>query len=168
MDLSPGRGDIVRADARHLPIEDETADFVVVDPPYSSHIEYSDDPRCIGKLDACGSKYYEAMREVAAEMFRVTRNRRYVALYCCDSFQKRKPFCPIGFELFSILRSYFRPFDTICVVRHNAKLNRAQWHAAAIKGNFFLRGFSYLFIMKKELPDRPRGGKGKGVAARAS
>lgn len=161
LDISPARSDILRADARHLPIEDETVDFVFVDPPYSTHIDYSDDPRCIGKLDAYGSDYYSAMQQVIEEIFRVMRDRRYMALYCCDSYQNRKPFCPIGFELFSILRRYFRPFDVICVVRHNAKLKRQRWHAAAVKGNFFLRGFSYLFIMKKELPDRPRGGKGR-------
>src|ERR1700761_1759127 len=51
-DLAPTRKDIFRVDARKLPLEDEKADFVFIDPPYSTHIDYSDDPRCIGKLDA--------------------------------------------------------------------------------------------------------------------
>ena len=63
-DLSPTRKDIFRVDARKLPLEDEKADFVFIDPPYSTHIEYSNDPRCIGKLDAAGPKYYEAMDQV--------------------------------------------------------------------------------------------------------
>lgn len=153
-DLAPTRDDIFRADARKLPLEDAVADFVFVDPPYSTHINYSDDPACIGKLDAGadddGAAYYNAMAQVIAEMHRVLRNRRYMALYVSDSFSKGKPFMPIGFELFSQLRRHFRPVDIICVVRHNAKLRKGNWHKAAEEQNFFLRGFNYLFIMKKQ------------------
>lgn len=172
-DLAPSRDDIEPADARELPIEDECADFVFLDPPYSTHIDYSADPRCIGKLDAAempegaqklgpddpppqmGEAYYEAMEEVIAECHRVLKNRRYFGLYVSDSFKKSKgkkggTFMPIGFELFSIMRDYFRPVDIIAVVRHNAKLQRGNWHKAAEEQNFFLRGFNYLFIMKKE------------------
>ena len=59
-------------------------------------------------------------------------------------------FMPIGFELFSIMRDYFRPVDIIAVVRGNTKLQRGNWHKSAEQENFFLRGFNYLFIMKKE------------------
>lgn len=155
-DLAPSRDDIFRADARKLPLEDAKADFVFIDPPYSTHINYSDDPRCIGKLDASGDDggeaYYSAMRAVIDECWRTLRDRRYMALYISDSYRKGRPFMPIGFELFSIMRERFQPVDIIAVVRHNAKLKRGNWHKAAIEGNFFLRGFNYLFIMKKELP----------------
>jgi hypothetical protein len=57
---------------------------------------------------------------------------------------------PIGFELFAMLRRRFKPVDIIAVVRHNQKLARGNWKKAAEEGNFFLRGFNYLFIMKKE------------------
>ena len=40
--------------------------------------------------------------------------------------------------------------DIIAVVRHNQKLSRGNWHKAAEEGNFFMRGFNYLIIMKKE------------------
>lgn len=150
-DLVPTRPDITRADARHLPVSDCEADFVFIDPPYSTHIDYSSDPRCIGKLDAAEPEYGEAMDQVAVETFRVMRDRRYLALYCSDSRRKKMPFCAIGFELFAIFAQYFKPIDIIAVVRHNAKLNRGSWHKAAIDGNYFLRGFNYLLIMKKEL-----------------
>ncbi len=178
-DLAPVRPDIKPADARHLPLAGASADFVFIDPPYSTHVDYSDDPRCIGKLDAAetGSKkpevgsqkkspqksssspvptsndsnsYYSAMSEVIAEIHRVLKNRRYMALYVSDSFKKGQPFMPIGFELFSILRRHFKPVDIIAIVRHNRTLKRHHWHTAAIEGNYFLRGFNYLFIMKKE------------------
>jgi hypothetical protein len=71
---------------------------------------------------------------------------------------------PIGFELFSLMRERFVPVDIITVVRHNAKLQRGNWRRAAEEGNFFLRGFNYLFIMKKvvearEQARRPRRGR---------
>ncbi len=152
-DLAPSRDDIFRADARKLPLEDAVADFVFVDPPYSTHVNYSDDPACIGKLDAGaddnGAAYYHAMLQVITEIHRVLKNRRFMALYVSDSFSKGKPFMPIGFELFAQLRTHFRPVDIISVVRHNAKLRKGNWHKAAEEQNFFLRGFNYLFIMKK-------------------
>ena len=156
-DLAPSRPDIRQADARHIPLPDASSDFVFIDPPYSTHVDYSDDPRCIGKLDSGGDDggraYYKAMGAVIAEIDRVLKDRRYMALYVSDSFKKRKTggvFMPIGFELFSILRKHFKPVDIIAVVRHNQKLDRGNWRKAAEEGNFFLRGFNYLFIMKKQ------------------
>jgi DNA modification methylase len=171
-DLTPRRPDIFKADARRLPLEDGKADLVFVDPPYSTHIEYSRDAADMGRLDAGGSgadegrAYFEAMERVIAECHRVLKNRRYMGLYVSDSWRKRKGgdpgsgtgvFMPIGFELFSMMRRHFRPVDIIAVVRHNQKLSRGNWHKAAEEGNFFMRGFNYLFIVKKEDGKRRRG-----------
>ncbi|GJQ29314.1 MAG: hypothetical protein HBSAPP03_11980 [Phycisphaerae bacterium] len=163
-DLAPSRADIEPADARALPMGDGSADFVFVDPPYSTHVDYSDDPRCIGKLSAAGddhgAAYYGAMERVIAEIDRVLRDRRYMALYVSDSFRKRKGergggvFMPIGFELYERLTRRFTPVDIIAVVRHNRTLSQGNWRKAAEEGNFFLRGFNYLFIMKKDAPRR--------------
>ncbi len=172
-DLAPPRADVSRADARHLPLEDGAADFVFVDPPYSTHIDYSDDPRCIGKLSASGEDggraYYSAMTQVFSEIDRVLKDRRYTALYVSDSWKKRSgggggsptggDFMPIGFELFSLMRERFVPVDIITVVRHNAKLQRGNYRRAAEEGNFFLRGFNYLFIMKKVAGAREQAGR---------
>ncbi|MBI2434395.1 MAG: DNA methylase [Candidatus Hydrogenedentes bacterium] len=153
-DVAPHREDIFRVDARKLPLENEKVDFVFVDPPYSTHLEYSDDPRCIGKLDALSREYYDAMDQVIRESYRILKDHRYMALYCSDSWQKKKPFAPIGFRLFSLLERYFQPVDIVTVVRHNRTLKRHHYHTEAEKGNYFLRGFNYLFIMKKEAPER--------------
>lgn len=158
-DLAPYRPDIFRADARKLPLENGKADFVFVDPPYSTHIAYSEDPHCIGKLDALTKDYYDAMNQVIREIYRVMRNKRYMALFCTDSFQLKQPFCPIGFRLFSLLERYFKPVDIITVVRHNKTLKRRHYHTEAEKGNYYLRGFNYLFIMKKEEVEIKREGK---------
>jgi len=148
-DLSPTRKDIFRVDARKLPLEDGKADFVFIDPPYSTHLEYSDDPRCIGKLDAASGEYYRAMELVIAEIHRILRPASHMALYVSDSFVKGKGFYPIGFELFTRLRKHFEPADIVSVVRHNKTLEMGNYRKAAEEGNFFLRGFNYLFIMRK-------------------
>jgi adenine-specific DNA-methyltransferase len=126
--------------------------FVFIDPPYSTHIDYSDDPRCIGKLDASGGEYYAAMEQVISEIHRILKPGRHMALYVCDSFVKDKDFYPIGFELFARLRKHFQPVDIISVVRHNKTLEMGNYRKAAEEGNFFLRGFNYLFIMRKVKP----------------
>ena len=155
-DLAPHRSDIHPADARELPLPDQSVDFVFLDPPYSTHVHYSDDPRCIGRLDAGETAprprrnaYYQAMRQVFGQCRRVLKNRRYLAVYVGDSFKKGRPFMPIGFELFGILREMMDPVDVIAVVRHNRKLQRRHWHSAAVQGNYFLRGFNYLLLFKK-------------------
>jgi len=150
-DVHPTREDIFRADARKLPLEADKADFVFMDPPYSTHLDYGDDPRDIGKLDAlAGDEYYRAMDGVFAEVQRVLRDRRYLAIYVSDSFKKGEGFAAIGCELYALARKRFRPVDHIAVVRGNRTLEKPNFHRAAAEGNFFLRGFNHLLIFKKQ------------------
>ena len=149
-DVHPARKDIFRVDARKLPPElTGKVDFVFIDPPYSTHIDYGPDPRDIGKLDASGDAYYEAMDQVFAEIHRLLKPGRHMALYVSDSFVKGEGFYPIGFELFDRLRKRFEPIDIISVVRHSKTLEMGNYRKAAEEGNFFLRGFNYLFVMRK-------------------
>lgn len=148
-DLAPYRADIEKSDARKLPLRNDSVDFVFIDPPYSTHVKYSGDPQCIGELDSRKGEYFDAMHLVIKQIFRVLKDNHYMALYVSDSHKQGKPFSPIGFELFAMLSEFFEPVDIIAVTRHNKKLQKGNWRAAAEKENFFLRGFNYLFIMKK-------------------
>ena len=155
-DVHPTRKDIFRLDARKLPPElSAKVDFVFMDPPYSTHLDYGDDPRDIGKLDvAKGSQYYDAMEQAFREALRVLKPGGYLGLYVSDSFVKGQAFHPIGFELFERVRRVgFEPVDIIAVVRHNKTLEMGNYRKAAEEGNFFLRGFNYLFIMRKPTED---------------
>jgi DNA modification methylase len=176
-DLVPRRPDIQQADARRLPLEDQSVDFVFMDPPYSTHIDYSDSPDCIGRLDAGGEDggraYYAAMSKAIEEAHRVLKNRRYMALYVSDSWRKKKgapagsgagTFMPIGFELFAIMRRLLVPVDIVCVVRQNQKLDKGNWRKAAVEENFFLRGFNYLLVFKR-VDDVVQGAGSHGAAA---
>lgn len=158
-DLEPYREDIEFADARKLPLENDSVDFVFIDPPYSTHLKYSGKKECIGELDARDTGYYEAMTQVISEIHRVLKEKRMVALYVSDSFEKKKGFEPIGFKLFEILQDSFTAVDIISVVRHNRSLKKSNWRLKAQEGNFFLRGFNYLFILKKDSQSRTARGR---------
>jgi DNA modification methylase len=152
-DVHPARKDIFRVDARKLPPElTNKVDFVFIDPPYGTHLDYGDDPRDIGKLDASDPSYYEAMDQVLSEIHRVLKPGKYMALYVSDSYAHDKgkgTFYPIGFELFARLQKRLEPVDIIAVVRHNKTLQMGNYRRAADEGNYYLRGFNYLFIAKK-------------------
>ena len=160
-DVAPVRPDIFRADARSLPLEDGVADFVFMDPPYSTHLSYSDDPRCLGRLEAFEPAYFEALEAVFAEVDRVLRDRRYLALYVSDSYRKGKGFVGIGARLFALLEARFRAVDHIAVVRGNRTLEKPAYHRAAAEGNYFLRGFNHLLVFKKERERPPRAAGGR-------
>ncbi len=149
-DIKPWRDDIFRADARKLPLEDRKADFVFIDPPYGDNVDYSDEKKCIGKLSADGPEYFKAMDRVIDEINRILRNRKFMALYISDCYNRKSGLIPIGFNIFGSLCRHFTPVDIISVVRHNKDLKKGNYHKAAEEQNFFMRGFNYLFIMMKK------------------
>ncbi len=149
-DVSPHRPDIEPADARKLPLPKGSAQLVFIDPPYGDHIHYSDDPRCIGKLSAYDPRFYTEMGKVLSECARVLAPGGHLGIYVCDYFEKTKGLACVGFELFALALRDLRPVDVISVTRHHKTLLQGNYHRAAEEGNFFLRGFNYLFILKKE------------------
>ena len=149
-DVRPVRDDIEEGDARALPLAAGEVDFLFMDPPYSTHIEYSESDACLGRLSAFEEEYFEAFETIFDEAWRVLRDRRYLALYVSDSYKKKRGFIPIGARLQCSLARRFRSIDHVAVVRGNRKLENPRFHGAAAEGNFYLRGFTHLLIFKKE------------------
>ena len=148
-DVAAARKDVENADARSLPLKSESVDLVFMDPPYADNIDYSDDPRCIGKLKANG-QYQRAMRLAVRESVRVLKHDKVLAILVCDIFKKERAFHPLGFELFSIAcGEQLRAIDVVCVVRHNKTLEMGNYRKAADEQAFFLRGFNYLLLFRK-------------------
>ena len=65
-----------------------------------------------------------------------------------DQWVKKK-FTPVGFKLYDRLTKYFETVDLICIARRGQSSHTGVWHYRAKKFNFYLRGFKYLFIMRK-------------------
>ena len=147
-DVAPTRADIQNADARSIPLKQKSVDLVFFDPPYADNLDYSNDPRCLGKLKPDG-RFQRAMRLVIAECSRVLRDDRVLAIYVCDVFKKDRGFYPLGFEIFEMTKTAFIPIDIVAVVRHNKTLEMGNYRKAADEQGFYLRGFNYLLLLRK-------------------
>lgn len=147
-DIAPRRRDIIKNDARKIPLEDNSADFVFIDSPYSDNINYSNNPKCIGKISCEKEDFFVALDIVAKEIHRILKPTKAMAWLIGDQC-KKKTFVPVGFKLYEILTKYLRPVDLICISRHNQTSNTPIWHERARMYNFYLRGFKYLLIMRK-------------------
>ncbi len=150
---------VTKADARHLPMGKNEADFIFMDPPYGDHVTYSGEPECIGQYAADDERYYASLAQVFKECYRILKPERYLGLYICDSYRKGYPLRPIGFEVLNLLMEHFALVDIVSVVRHNATLKQKNYQKSAIEGNYFLRGFNYLFIMYKPSKKDFRNGR---------
>jgi len=61
----------------------------------------------------------------------------------------KKVFVPVGFKIYERLTKYFEFIDIVCVVRRSQTSNTPFWQNKALQHNFYLRGFKYLFIVRK-------------------
>ena len=150
-DLQPTRPDIELSDARHLPLDTASVDLAFVDPPYSTHLKYSGDPRCLGECDASTPAWAEGMEAVVVELARVLRPGGVIAVYLSDSyrFHERRPFLPLGFQAFGMIERHLEPLDVIAVVRHHKSLRDPELLAKASANRALLRGFNYLLLGRK-------------------
>ena len=82
------------------------------------------------------------------EIHRVLKPDKAVGWVIADQWIRKK-FTPTGFLLYERLQKYFDPIDIVCLPRHNQTSNTKIWYSRARQYNFYLRGFKYLFIMKK-------------------
>lgn len=149
LDVSPSRSDIAKNDARRLPFENNSVDFHFIDSPYSNNLRYSYDDRCLGNIPATSQRFHYEMEKVVSEIHRTLKPLGNAAWVISDEY-RRGIFSPVGFRLFSTLERYFEPVDIISLTRHNDSGMNPMWEHVARKRNFFLRGFKYLFIVRKE------------------
>lgn len=148
-DIAPCREDIIPNDARHIPLKDNSGDFIFIDSPYSNNIKYSDHPDCIGKISCEKEEFFDELEKVAKEIHRILRPEKVMAWLIGDHWRKKSGFIPVGFKLYQRLCKYFDTVDIICLTRRNQTSNTTLWHRRAREFNFYLRGFKYLFIMRK-------------------
>lgn len=151
LDISPTRIDMIQADARNIPLKDNTADMIFIDSPYGDNVRYNDHPLDIGKISAESERFYDELEKVMAECYRILKPGKVLGWLIGDQWVKKK-FTPVGFKVFERLCKYFEPIDIICVVRRGQTSNTGIWYNRAIRFNFYLRGFKYLLLMRKPSP----------------
>jgi hypothetical protein len=147
-DLVPRRRDIFRADARAWPLPDGIAALAVIDSPYSDNIAYGRDSRCLGRISCRDPRFYEEMSRVADEALRVLQPGGVLAWIIADEY-RGGVYTPVGFRLLRVLTETFEPIDTIALVRHHDRTASPMWEHRARRFNFYLRGFKFLFILRK-------------------
>jgi len=147
-DIAPTRPDIIQNDSRKIPLPDNYVDMIFVDSPYGDNIRYNDHPNCIGKISSETETFYEELEKVMKECYRVLKPGKVIGWLIGDQWVKKK-FTPVGFKVYQRLSKYFETVDIICVVRRGQASHTALWYNRARRFNFFLRGFKYLFIMRK-------------------
>lgn len=148
-DIVPYRKDIIQNDARRIPLDDNSVDFVFIDSPYSDNVKYSDHPDCIGKISCERVTFFEELEKVVKEIHRILKQDKVMAWLIGDHWRKRSGFIPVGIRMYERLCKYFETVDIVCVTRRNQTSNTGLWHKRAREFNFYLRGFKYLFIMQK-------------------
>ena len=155
-DIGPTRKDIIQNDARKIPLDDNSVDMIFVDSPYGDNIKYNEDPDNIGAISAETQEFYDELEKVIKECSRVLKDGKVLGWLIGDQWVKKK-FTPVGFEVYKRLLKYFDTVDIVCVVRRSQSSNTGIWFNRAIRFNFFLRGYKYLFIMRKSAPKEQKG-----------
>lgn len=149
----PYRPDVLQNDARYIPLPDNHVDMIFVDSPYGDNIRYNDHPDNIGLISSENEKFYEELEKVMDQCYRVLKPGKVIGWLIGDQWVKKK-FTSVGFRVYQSLCKNFETVDIICVVRRSQASNTSFWHSRAKRYNFYLRGFKYLFIMRKP-SDKP-------------
>ena len=149
-DIFPTRQDIIQNDSRKIPLKDNSVDMVFVDSPYGDNIKYSNNPNCIGKISCEKEEFYQELEKVAVEIKRIIKKNKFLGWVIGDHWRSNSSFIPVGIRVYQFLEKYFKPVDVICLTRRHQTSNTLVWKQRAVKHNFYLRGFKYLFIMKKQ------------------
>jgi len=159
-DIAPVRPDIKQNDARKIPLASDSVDMVFVDSPYGDNIRYNEHPASIGKISSETELFYDELEKVISECHRILKKGKVLGWLIGDQWVK-KQFTPVGFKLYQRLTKYFETVDIICVTRRGQSSNTGVWYNRARRFNFYLRGYKYLFIMRK-----PDGKKVKSKSPR--
>lgn len=150
-DIVPASPNVVSNDARKIPLDDKSVDLVFIDSPYGDNIAYNTHEKNIGRISAETDEFYQDLEKVMSECYRILKPGKVLGWLIGDQWVKKK-FTPVGFNIYQGLCKNFETLDIICVARRSQTSNTGIWYNRALRFNFYLRGFKYLFIMKKPEP----------------
>ncbi len=147
-DIHPTREDIIKNDARNIPLADDSVDMVFIDSPYGDNIKYNEEPKNIGNISSESEEFYDELEKVMKESHRILKEGKVLGWLIGDQWVK-KQFTPVGLKIYERLCRDFEPVDIICVSRRSQSSNTGIWQNRARRFNFYLRGFKYLIIVRK-------------------
>lgn len=143
-----GKVYIRKGDARDLNfVPDESIDLICTHPPYANIIKYSEDISediSLLKIPA----FLEAMKDVAAESYRVLKKDKFCAVLMGDTRQKGY-MQPMSFDVMKIFQDAgFTLKELIIKEQHNCRAT-GYWKTNSVKYNFLLIAHEYLFVFRK-------------------
>ena len=101
-DIHPTRKDIIKNDARNIPLEDDSVDMVFIDSPYGDNIKYNDEPDNIGSISSESEEFYDELEKVMKESHRILKDGRVLGWLIGDQWVK-KTFTPVGLNIYERL-----------------------------------------------------------------
>lgn len=143
-----GKVYLYKGDARTLDfIKDNSIDLICTHPPYADIIKYSEDIEAdLSHLKV--KDFLIAMRDVAAESYRVLKKDKFCAVLMGDTRQKGH-MIPMSFEVMKLFQSAgFKLKELVIKEQHNCKAT-GYWKTNSVKYNFWLIAHEYLFIFRK-------------------
>ena len=143
-----GKVYLYKGDARTLDfIKDNSIDLICTHPPYADIIKYSEDIEAdLSHLKV--KDFLIAMRDVAAESYRVLKKDKFCAVLMGDIRQKGH-MIPMSFEVMKLFQSAgFKLKELVIKEQHNCKAT-GYWKTNSVKYNFLLIAHEYLFIFRK-------------------
>ena len=135
------------ADARKLPLNDNSVDLICAHPPYADIIHYSKNIE--GDLSLLPIKdFLFEMGKVADECRRMLKKGKFCAILMGD-MRKKGMVQPLAFETMRVFElAGFKTKEIIIKEQHNCKAT-GYWKTNSIKFNFLLLAHEYLFVFKK-------------------
>lgn len=143
-----GRVDIHKGDARNLDfIANDSIDLICTHPPYANIIKYSDGiDNDLSQLKV--ADFFEEIKKVASESYRVLKKDKFCAVLMGDTRQKGC-MIPMSFEVMKIFQhTGFKLKELIIKAQHNCKTT-GYWQTNSVKYNFLLIAHEYLFVFRK-------------------
>lgn len=142
-----GKYKLIKGDATKLKLKNKSIDFICTHPPYMDIIKYSNGIR--GDISLLsGEEFYNSIKLVAKESFRVLKEKCYCAILIGD-VRKNGLIVPVGFNVMELfLNEGFLLKEIIIKEQHNCK-STDKWIEIAKKRNFLLIQHEYIFVFQK-------------------
>jgi SAM-dependent methyltransferase/uncharacterized C2H2 Zn-finger protein len=140
---------IVLADARTLPLADESADLVCAHPPYLDIIAYTRSNHADLSRITDPTRFVNELRKTVTEMHRVLKVGGHCAVLIGD-VRRQKQLIPLGFLT---LRAFLDAFDLKeVIVKEQPKSAMSEFWSKRSNGAFYNLAHEYLFVFQKPTP----------------